>query len=91
MLDSLPGEVRSGEGDGRDHPGRLIDTLRSMPLPIASRNAVIDHLVRAGEAAGLFIPCPARAQHGVGTVALVELGSEYNHTQHKVHAVWFSL
>lgn len=47
-LDSLPGEVRSGESDRRDHPADLIDTLRAMPLPIQSRHDVTDHLEAKG-------------------------------------------
>lgn len=30
VLDATPGKVRSG-GDGEDHPGELIATLRRMP------------------------------------------------------------
>ena len=52
MLDTLPGEARSGGEDGSDHPGALIDLLRSLPMPTASRNAVIDAVVHAGQKAG---------------------------------------
>ncbi|KXZ49540.1 hypothetical protein GPECTOR_20g394 [Gonium pectorale] len=49
VLDSLPGQVRAGGGiDGPDHPGQLIELLRSLPQPLASRNEVIDTVVRAG-------------------------------------------
>lgn len=50
VLDSLPGEVRSGDGDGgmSDHPARLIECLRSMPLPIESRKQVVQALMQAG-------------------------------------------
>lgn len=48
MLDALPGDVRSGEADGKDHPARVIQTLRAMPQPLASRNAVVDQLLAAG-------------------------------------------
>mmetsp|Transcript_38083 Transcript_38083/g.84834 ORF Transcript_38083/g.84834 Transcript_38083/m.84834 type:complete len:374 (+) Transcript_38083:240-1361(+) len=48
VLDSLPGEVRSGQADGRDHPARLIQTLREMPLPIASRGVLTAHLESQG-------------------------------------------
>ncbi len=54
VLDSLPGQVRAGGGiDGPDHPGALIELLRTIPQPIASRNEVIDMVVRAGEATGV--------------------------------------
>lgn len=48
VLDALPGEVRSGGVDGQDHPARLIQTLRRLPLPLADRNAVINHLTEQG-------------------------------------------
>ncbi|GLC36320.1 hypothetical protein PLESTB_000774300 [Pleodorina starrii] len=49
VLDSLPGQVRAGGGpEGGDHPGALIDFLRSIPMPVAGRNEVIDAVVRAG-------------------------------------------
>lgn len=53
MLDALPGEVRSGGGpsggpSGADHPAKLIETLRQLPLPLADRNSVIDYLVGQG-------------------------------------------
>lgn len=49
VLDTLPGEVRSGGDDGSDHPGALIELLRSMRMPVANRNDVIDKVVHAGE------------------------------------------
>eukprot|EP00197_Chlamydomonas_leiostraca_P007015 CAMPEP_0202858464 /NCGR_PEP_ID=MMETSP1391-20130828/988_1 /ASSEMBLY_ACC=CAM_ASM_000867 /TAXON_ID=1034604 /ORGANISM="Chlamydomonas leiostraca, Strain SAG 11-49" /LENGTH=353 /DNA_ID=CAMNT_0049537387 /DNA_START=225 /DNA_END=1286 /DNA_ORIENTATION=+ len=48
VLDSLPGEVRSGLADGRDRPADLIQHLRAMPLPLASRADVTAQLERAG-------------------------------------------
>lgn len=33
VLDATPGKVRSG-GDGEDHPGELIATLREMPSSV---------------------------------------------------------
>ena len=33
VLDATPGKVRSG-GDGEDHPGELIATLRQMPSSV---------------------------------------------------------
>ncbi|GFR51573.1 hypothetical protein Agub_g13911 [Astrephomene gubernaculifera] len=55
VLDSLPGRVRSGGGgpDGRDHPGDLIELLRGIPMPVASRSEVIDRVVRAGFTPGI--------------------------------------
>ncbi|GLI65404.1 hypothetical protein VaNZ11_008961 [Volvox africanus] len=49
VLDSLPGQVRTGGGtEGGDHPGALIDFLRSIPMPVANRNDLIDVVVRQG-------------------------------------------
>lgn len=48
VLDTLPGEARSGGEDGSDHPGALIELLRSLPMPATSRSAVIDAVVHAG-------------------------------------------
>lgn len=48
VLDALPGEVRSGEMGRKDRPADLITTLRRMPLPIASRSALTNHLEAAG-------------------------------------------
>eukprot|EP00803_Ostreobium_quekettii_P004800 evm.model.scf_1329.1 EVM.evm.TU.scf_1329.1 scf_1329:1138-5580(+) len=48
VLDALPGEVRAGERNRRDHPHDLISTLKMMPLPVRNRSDLIDHLLRAG-------------------------------------------
>ncbi|KAG2489137.1 hypothetical protein HYH03_012363 [Edaphochlamys debaryana] len=49
VLDSLPGEVRAGGGPSTpDHPGALIELLRSLPTPAASRGAVMDAVTAAG-------------------------------------------
>ena len=48
MLDALPGEVRSGERNRRDHPSDLISTLKTLELPITARSALIDRLLQAG-------------------------------------------
>lgn len=47
-LDTVPGYVRAGDHDGRDHPRDIIATLRGLPLPLPSRNAVTDALLAAG-------------------------------------------
>ncbi|KAJ9526727.1 hypothetical protein QJQ45_017529 [Haematococcus lacustris] len=62
-LDSLPGEVRSGEGDGRDNPAQLIKLLRALPLPITSRNDVINYLSHNGG------PVPATPAQQTGSQA----------------------
>eukprot|EP00803_Ostreobium_quekettii_P002044 evm.model.scf_1258.1 EVM.evm.TU.scf_1258.1 scf_1258:2220-8523(+) len=48
VLDALPGDVRAGERNRRDHPSDLISTLNTLPMPIRSRSDLIDHLLRAG-------------------------------------------
>lgn len=48
VLDALPGDVRAGEHNRRDHPLDLISTLKMVPQPIRSRNTVVGNLVRAG-------------------------------------------
>jgi len=55
VLDTLPGEVRAGAGDdgAADHPAQLIAALQQMPLPIASRSALIDYLTRRGFSLGV--------------------------------------
>lgn len=40
VLDATPGKVRSG-GDGEDHPGELIATLRRMPPMVEIRSSLI--------------------------------------------------
>lgn len=53
VLDSLPGEVRADGGPlGGDHPGQLIDFLRTITMPVVSRNEVIDLVMRGGELMG---------------------------------------
>lgn len=47
-LDSLPGEIRSGEMGGTDRPADLITTLQRIPLPQANRSDVISFLERSG-------------------------------------------
>ena len=47
-LDSLPGEVRSGEMGAADRPVDLITILRRAQLPIASRSDLISKLESAG-------------------------------------------
>lgn len=48
MLDTLPGEVRSGGPQGKDHPAKLISSLQRIPRPIENRSAVVDYLSQAG-------------------------------------------
>jgi len=48
VLDSLPGEVRSGEMGAVDRPADLISTLLNTPLPIADRASLIQRLEVAG-------------------------------------------
>ena len=55
VLDCLPGEVRPAAGStltrsAGDDPERLIALLRSIPTPVVSRQAVVDTVLRAGEA-----------------------------------------
>jgi pimeloyl-ACP methyl ester carboxylesterase len=52
VLDATPGKVRSG-GDGEDHPGELIATLRQMPSLLPSRRALIEALSHKGFSAGV--------------------------------------
>jgi pimeloyl-ACP methyl ester carboxylesterase len=47
-LDSLPGEVRSGEMGATDRPADLITTLLRTQLPIASRDSLISRLEQCG-------------------------------------------
>ena len=47
-LDSLPGEVRSGEMGATDRPVDLITTLLRTPLPLPSRQDLISRLESAG-------------------------------------------
>lgn len=52
VLDATPGKVRSG-GDGEDHPGELIATLRKMPASLPSRRSLIDALSHQGFSASV--------------------------------------
>lgn len=47
-LDSLPGEIRSGEMGSTDRPADLITTLMRTPLPISSKDDLISRLEGAG-------------------------------------------
>ena len=53
VLDTLPGTVRTGGPDGHDHPGDLIDTLRSVPLPVADKQQLVAHLTERGFSRGV--------------------------------------
>jgi len=49
VLDTLPSAGVHGsrnDDDGADHPGRLIKTLRQIPMPTPSRGHVVDALVQ---------------------------------------------
>lgn len=48
MLDALPGEVRAGEAERKDHPADLIETLRRIVLPVRSRATLQEQLLQAG-------------------------------------------
>lgn len=48
VLDTLPGEVRSGDMGGADRPADLISTLQRVPLPVPNRQWLISHLEGAG-------------------------------------------
>jgi len=53
VLDTVPAEVPTGAGGGPagaalDHPRALIEALREIPEPIASRNQVLDNLLQQG-------------------------------------------
>lgn len=47
-LDSLPGEVRSGEMGATDRPADLITTLLRTQLPIPSRDSLVSRLEQCG-------------------------------------------
>ena len=75
VLDSLPGQVRAGGGpDGADHPGELIALLRGLAMPVASRNAVMDAVLEAGEAEAGGRRVLAGLVGVVGVVGLVGWG-----------------
>ena len=48
VLDALPGEVRAGEAERKDHPADLIETLVRIALPLRGRAALQEHLLQAG-------------------------------------------
>ena len=48
MLDALPGEVRAGDAQRRDHPADLIARLQQLRMPIASRAALQTYLQQHG-------------------------------------------
>ena len=48
VLDALPGEVRSGERGGQDHPADLIAALQQLPMPIPNRSHLQNYLVQRG-------------------------------------------
>ena len=48
VLDALPGEVRAGEAERKDHPADLIETLRRIVLPLRSRATLQEQLLQAG-------------------------------------------
>ncbi|KAK9843697.1 hypothetical protein WJX81_002902 [Elliptochloris bilobata] len=48
VLDALPGEVRAGEAERKDHPADLIETLRRVVLPLRSRATLQEQLLQAG-------------------------------------------
>jgi pimeloyl-ACP methyl ester carboxylesterase len=53
VLDALPGAVRGDGPDAADHPARLVDTLRSLPLPLPSRSDLAARLTAAGFSTGV--------------------------------------
>lgn len=48
VLDALPGEVRAGEAERKDHPADLIETLRRIVLPLRSRATLQEQLLQEG-------------------------------------------
>lgn len=48
VLDALPGEVRAGEAERKDHPADLIEALRRVALPLRSRSGLQEQLLQAG-------------------------------------------
>jgi len=51
VLDALPGDIRSE--DSPDHPKRLIESLREVPMPLSNRQLLLDHLHMNGFSAGV--------------------------------------
>ncbi len=53
VLDALPGAVRGDGPDAADHPARLVDALRSLPLPLPSRSDLAARLAAVGFSTGV--------------------------------------
>jgi hypothetical protein len=57
VLDAPPGEARAGGGAGGgddvDHPARLIEALARVPMPVAGRGELVEHLTRQGFSAAI--------------------------------------
>ena len=48
MLDALPGEVRAGDAQRRDHPADLIARLQQLPMPVPTRATLQSYLTDHG-------------------------------------------
>lgn len=48
MLDALPGEVRAGDANRRDHPADLIVALQQLRMPIEARSVLQTYLTDRG-------------------------------------------
>lgn len=48
VLDALPGEVRAGDAQRRDHPADLIVRLQQLTMPVETRSALQSYLVGHG-------------------------------------------
>lgn len=48
MLDTAPGPVKSMTYSREDSPPRLIEFLRALRMPLASRSTLVDYLMEAG-------------------------------------------
>ena len=48
MLDALPGEVRAGDSQRKDHPADLIACLQRLPMPIPNRTLLQNYLADHG-------------------------------------------
>ena len=44
VLDALPGEVRAGDSQRKDHPADLIACLQRLPMPIPNRTLLQNYL-----------------------------------------------
>jgi len=67
VLDALPGAVRGDGPDAADHPARLVDTLRSLPLPQPSRSDLASRLTGAGFSTGVARWAATNLRPAVGT------------------------